>query len=90
VFKYMSGIITAKKQKAIIVNGVEDHVHLFVGLKPNINIPDLIRDVKNNSSKFINEQGYLRKKFSWQEGYGLFSYSHWQVSKIYNYILNQA
>ncbi|MFX5697263.1 transposase, partial [Acinetobacter baumannii] len=54
VFKYMSGIITAKKQKAIIVNGVEDHVHLFVGLKPNINIPDLIRDVKNNSSKFIN------------------------------------
>ncbi|WP_458422681.1 transposase, partial [Pseudomonas aeruginosa] len=47
VFKYMSGIITAKKQKAIIVNGVEDHVHLFVGLKPNINIPDLIRDVKN-------------------------------------------
>ncbi|MFX6915133.1 transposase, partial [Acinetobacter baumannii] len=53
-------------------------------------IPDLIRDVKNNSSKFINEQGYLRKKFSWQEGYGVFSYSHWQVSKIYNYILNQA
>jgi putative transposase len=89
VFKYMSGIITAKKHKSIIVNGVEDHVHLFVGFKPSMNIPDLIRDIKNNSSNFINEQRYLRKRFSWQEGYGVFSYSHWQVSMIYNYILNQ-
>jgi len=63
VFKYMSGIITAKKHKSIIVNGVEDHVHLFVGFKPSMNIPDLIRDIKNNSSNFINEQQYLRNDF---------------------------
>ena len=89
VFKYISGIITAKGQKAIIVNGVEDHVHVFVGLKPSMNISDLVRDIKNNSSKFINEQGWLKEKFSWQEGYGAFSYSHSHIENVYNYVLNQ-
>jgi REP element-mobilizing transposase RayT len=54
VFKYMAGIIKEKNQKPIIVNGVADHVHVFVGLKPSISISDLIRDFKNNSSRFIN------------------------------------
>lgn len=89
VFKYISGIITSKNQKSIIVNGVEDHVHIFVGLKPTMNICDLIRDIKNNSSKFINEQKFVKEKFSWQEGYGVFSYSHSAVSNVYNYIANQ-
>jgi len=89
VFKYMSGIIKAKGQKPIIVNGVTDHVHVFVGLKPSMKISDLIRDVKNNSSKFINESGFLTTKFNWQEGYGAFSYAHSQIENVYNYILNQ-
>ncbi|WAC42548.1 IS200/IS605 family transposase [Pedobacter sp. SL55] len=89
VFKYMSGIINEKGQKPIIVNGVEDHVHVFVGLKPTMCIADLIRDVKNNSSKFINEQGFVKDKFYWQEGYGAFSYSHSAIENVYNYILNQ-
>jgi len=89
VFKYISGIITAKGQKSIIVNGVEDHVHIFVGLKPSIRISDLVRDIKNNSSKFINEQGFLNSKFSWQKGYGVFSYSQSAVSNVYKYIANQ-
>lgn len=63
VFKYISGIIEAKRQKSIIVNGVTDHVHVFVGLKPSMNISDLIRDIKNNSSKFINQQGWVKGKF---------------------------
>ena len=50
VFKYIAGIIKGKNQKPMIVNGVEDHVHLFIGLQPSISISDLIRDVKNNSS----------------------------------------
>lgn len=89
VFKYMCGIIKEKGQKPIIVNGVEDHVHVFVGLKPTMCIADLIRDVKNNSSKFINEQGFVKDKFYWQEGYGAFSYSHSAIENVYNYILNQ-
>ena len=89
VFKYMSGIIKSKNQKSIIVNGVEDHVHIFVGLSPTMNISDLVRDIKNNSSKFINERKFINSKFSWQEGYGAFSYAHSQVENVYNYILNQ-
>src|SRR5699024_148771 len=89
VFKYISGIIKAKGQKSIIVNGVTDHVHVFVGLKPSMNISDLVRDIKNNSSKFINEQGWIRGKFSWQEGYGAFSYAHSPIYNVYQYILNQ-
>jgi len=87
--KYISGIITNKGQKSIIVNGMPDHIHIFVGLQPSISISDLVRDIKNNSSRFINEQGWVNGKFSWQEGYGAFSYSHSQIEKVYNYILNQ-
>lgn len=89
VFKYIAGIIKAKGQKPIIVNGVTDHVHVFVGLKPSMNISDLVRDIKNNSSKFINEQGWINGHFSWQEGYGAFSYAHSQIENVYKYILNQ-
>jgi REP element-mobilizing transposase RayT len=89
VFKYISGIIKGKNQKPIIVNGVSDHVHVFVGLKPAMPIPDLIRDIKNNSSNFINENKWVNGKFSWQEGYGVFSYSHSQIDKVYRYIANQ-
>lgn len=89
VFKYISGIIKGKNQKPIIVNGVSDHVHVFVGIKPSICPADLIRDIKNNSSNFINNQKYLRSKFKWQNGYGAFSYSHSQLDHVYQYILNQ-
>lgn len=78
-----------KKQKSIIVNGVADHIHCFIGLKPSMNISDLVRDIKNNSSKFINEKRLVIGKFQWQEGYGVFSYSHSHISNVYNYILNQ-
>ena len=87
--KYISGIITAKGHKSIIVNGVADHVHCFIGLRPSMAISDLVRDIKNNSSKFINESGFTLGKFQWQEGYGVFSYSHWHVRQVYNYILKQ-
>lgn len=89
IFKYISGIIKEKEQKPIIVNGMSDHVHCFVGLKPIKPISDLVRDIKNNSSKFINENHYLKSKFSWQEGYAVFSYSSSQVKQVYDYILNQ-
>jgi len=89
LFKYISGIIKNKNQKPIIVNGMEDHIHVFIGLKPAIAISDLVRDIKNNSSNFINKNKFVKGKFSWQAGYGVFSYSHSQINKVYNYILNQ-
>lgn len=89
VFKYISGIIKAKNQKPIIVNGVADHVHVFTGLKPSMNISELVRDIKNNSSNFINENNFLKGKFAWQEGYGAFSYAHSQLDDVYQYLLNQ-
>jgi REP element-mobilizing transposase RayT len=89
VFKYMCGIIKNKGQKPIIVNGVSDHVHAFIGLKPSLALSDLVRDVKNNSTNFINDHHWVKGKFCWQEGYGAFSYSHSQITYVYNYILNQ-
>ncbi len=89
VFQYISGIITAKGQKSIIVNGVANHVHCFIGLKPSMAISDLVRDIKNNSSNFINDRKLVRGKFQWQEGFGVFSYAHSQVEQVFNYILHQ-
>ncbi len=87
--KYLAGIIKGKKQKPIIVNGMPDHVHAFIGLKPAISISDLVRDMKNNSSNFVNDHKLVKGKFSWQDGYGAFSYSHSHIDAVYNYILNQ-
>ena len=87
--KYIAGIIKAKGQKPIIVNGMADHIHVFIGLKPSMAISDLVRDIKNNSTNFINERKFVKSKFSWQEGYGAFSYSHSHIQTVYNYILNQ-
>ena len=87
--KYIAGIIKNKEQKPIIVNGMRDHIHLFIGLRPSMAISDLVRDIKNNSSNFINEKRWVMGRFSWQEGYGVFSYSHSQIETVYNYILNQ-
>lgn len=89
VFKYMAGIIKNKGHKPIIVNGVSDHVHVFVGQKPALALSDLVRDIKNNSTNFINDHSWIQGKFNWQEGYGAFSYSHSQIESVYKYILNQ-
>ncbi len=87
--KYIAGIIKGKEQKPIIVNGMPDHIHVFVGLRPSMAISDLVRDVKNNSTNFINDKRLVKGNFSWQEGYGAFSYAHSQIESVYNYILQQ-
>ena len=89
LYKYIAGIIKGKQQKSIIVNGMPDHVHAFIGLRPSMSVSDLVRDIKNNSTNFINDRRLIRKKFLWQNGYGAFSYGQSQLDKIYNYILNQ-
>jgi len=87
--KYIAGIIRGKDQKSIIVNGMSDHIHAFIGLRPSMPISDLVRDIKSNSTNFINDQKFVRNKFQWQEGFGAFSYGHSQMNTVYNYVLNQ-
>ncbi len=87
--KYIAGIIKAKDQKPIIVNGVQDHVHAFIGLRPSMQLSELVREIKNNSTNFINDKKLVRGKFAWQEGYGAFSYGHSQIDSVYKYIQNQ-
>jgi len=89
LYKYITGIIQNKKQKVIIINGMPDHIHILIGIKPDIALSDLIRDVKANASSFINEKRWVIGKFSWQEGFGAFSYSHSQLDSVANYIRNQ-
>ena len=87
--KYIAGIIRGKEQKSIIVNGMPDHLHAFIGLKPSVAVSDLVRDIKNNSTNFVNERNLAKGRFCWQEGFGAFSYGHSQIERVYSYILNQ-
>ena len=89
VYSYIAGIIRNKGQKPLAVNGMPDHIHVLVGLKPVKEITDLIGDIKNNSTNFVNEKGLLKQKFAWQEGYGVFSYSESNYGKVIEYIKNQ-
>jgi REP element-mobilizing transposase RayT len=66
-----------------------NHTHVLIGLQPSIAISDLVRDIKAGSSKFINDSGWLKSKFNWQEGFGAFSYSKSQIDTVVRYILNQ-
>jgi len=87
--KYITGIIKGRDQKALAVFCMPDHVHILVSIKPSIAISDLVRDIKAGTSNFIKEQKWVKGKFSWQEGFGAFSYSKSQIDTVVNYILNQ-
>ena len=89
LFSYISGIITNRKHKTIIINGLEDHIHILLGLNPDDKLSDLVATIKRSSSLFINGKNWFRGKFHWQDGYGAFSYSRSQLEKIYHYIENQ-
>ena len=89
LYKYITGIVKNHKQKLLAINGVSDHIHILLNIKPNIALSDLVRDIKANSSRFVNEKRFLRGKFSWQEGFGAFSYSISQLDEVIKYIENQ-
>ncbi|OQB60959.1 MAG: Transposase IS200 like protein [Bacteroidetes bacterium ADurb.Bin141] len=89
LYKYICGIVNGKEQKVYAIGGVGDHIHILVSIKPNIALSDLIRDIKANSSKWINEKGFVLGKFQWQEGFGAFSYAQSQLDAVIAYINNQ-
>ena len=89
-FKYISGILTSLKHKSIIVNGMSDHIHILFGLHQSMSISETVAEVKRSSSLLINSKKWFIGKFTWQEGYGAFSYGRSQLDKVYKYIKNQA
>jgi REP element-mobilizing transposase RayT len=87
--KYITGIIQNKNHKLLARNTMPDHIHILIGMKPDASLSELVRDIKANSSKWINEKKFLKTKFLWQEGYGAFSYSHPQLDEVIHYIKEQ-
>ena len=84
--KYLTGIIQAKNQKVIAINGTRDHIHIFIGMKPTCCLSDLVREVKKSSSAFIKKKRLSPYYFSWQNGFGAFSYGHSQLDQVIHYI----
>jgi putative transposase len=89
LYKYVTGIVRNHGQKLIAINGVADHVHILIGLKPAMALADLMREVKSDSANFVNKKKWVHGGFSWQEGYGAFSYGHSQLDSLIRYIQNQ-
>ena len=87
--KYITGLVQNRKAKMLAIHCMTDHTHLFVGIRPTILISDFIKEVKVESNEFINNGKWTTGKFSWQEGYGAFSYSHSHIGAVINYISNQ-
>lgn len=89
LFKYITGIVQNKGQKMIAINGIPNHIHFLIGMKPSCCLSDLVREVKKSSNEFINENNYCKFRFNWQEGFGAFSYSDSQLNGVVSYIRNQ-
>lgn len=89
LYKYITGTVQKMGQKMLRINGMPDHIHFLIGLKPDIAISVLVREVKKSSSSYIKEKGLTKYNFNWQSGFGAFSVSHSQLDKVINYIINQ-
>jgi len=89
LYKYITGIVQNNNHKLLAINDVSDHIHILIGIRPAQSISELMKIVKQHSSKWINENKFTKTHFEWQEGYGAFSYSKSQITAVINYIENQ-
>jgi len=89
LYKYISGIVTNKEQKMLAINGMPDHIHILIGMRPSCCLSDLVREIKKSSGNYINEKKLSKNNFEWQAGYGAFSYSHSSLDNVISYIKNQ-
>src|SRR5690554_800456 len=89
LYKYITGIIQNNQHKVLQINGMPDHIHILFGMRPSQSLSDLMKQVKQDSSKWINNRGFVNGKFAWQSGYGAFSYSKSELPNVINYIKNQ-
>jgi putative transposase len=89
VYKYITGVVQERKHKMIAINGMSDHIHFFVGLSPDKSISDLVQEAKAAATKYIKKQDWMKFEFSWQRGFGAFSYARSKISNVATYIENQ-
>ena len=89
LYKYMAGIIRNHGHKVLAINGMPDHIHIFVGMRPHQSVSELMQQVKRDSCRWINEMKFLPEKFEWQSGYGAFSYAMSEVPVLINYVRKQ-
>ncbi len=89
LYKYITGIIRNENQKLLIINGMPDHIHILLGTQPKCNLSHLVRDIKANSSKWINDKKFVMGKFEWQTGFGAFTVGQSQLPTLINYIERQ-
>lgn len=89
LYKYITGIITKKNQKLMIINGMPDHIHILISTKADCNLSNLIRDIKSSSTNWVNAKGFVKSKFRWQEGFGAFTVSQSGVDNVISYIKYQ-
>ena len=87
--RYITGIVEGKRHKMLAINSMPDHIHMLIGLDPYEAPADLVRDIKSDSTLFVNDNHLSRFKFQWQEGYGVFSYSRSQRDDVIRYIMEQ-
>jgi len=89
LYKYITGIVQNKEQKMLAINGMPDHIHFLIGMKPSCCLSDLVREIKKSSNEFIKGKKFSKFNFQWQEGYGAFSYSHSGLDNVISYIMKQ-
>lgn len=90
MYKYICGTVNNKNEKIYAINGVGDHIHILKSIKPSTHVSDLVRDIKVNSTKWVNDCKLVSGKFAWQEGFGAFSVSRSQITKVIGYINKQV
>jgi REP element-mobilizing transposase RayT len=89
LYKYITGIVQNKDQKMLAINGMSDHIHILIGMKPSCCLSDLVREIKKSSNEFIKEKKFTKMNFQWQGGFGAFSYSQKELENVISYVKNQ-
>lgn len=89
VYKYITGVIQQRQHKLLAINGMSDHIHIFISCHPNQSLSDLVQEIKTASTKYIKKQPWMKSNFSWQRGFGAFSYSRSHIERVAKYIANQ-
>ena len=89
LFKYIWGLLKNKKCHLYRINGVEEHLHIVVGLHPSVSLASLVKDIKLASTQYINLNGLFKRFNGWQKGYGAFTYSIKEKDSLIEYVKNQ-
>lgn len=89
LYQYITGIIQNNGHKLLAINGMPDHIHIFIGYRVSQPLPKLVETIKTDSNRFIKQKKFTQGQFAWQSGYGAFSYSRSQVNDVVRYVMNQ-